>query len=178
MNTKVQTVFVAAFALLFGVAIGSATITFAQNGTSTDSEQFSAISTNMIIAIVALVGTGVTFLKTLADRGLLDKRIGSVAVIAGDSVVAIKDNRELIQEGLKTGFETVAISNPETAKEILDKSAPIMKKVTERVDEYNEKAGSFTRIASKIGKQGERTTDDIKENEELKENIPDSVVPT
>ena len=170
---------VAILSSMLGLVAGiSITEIHAQNQTQTDAEQFAGISTNMIIAIVSLAGTALVFLKTLADRGLLDKRIGTVAVMAGDTVVAVQHNRELIKEGLQTGFETVSISNPEQASQILEKSKPIMENITKRVEEYDEKAKTFTRIASNIGKQGERTTDEIKDNEALKETIPDSVVPT
>ena len=164
-----------ALGFVFGLSVMNA---YAQNQTQTDAEQFAGISTNTIIAIVGLAGTILVFLKTLVDRGLLDKRIGTVAVMAGDTVVAVQHNRELIREGLQTGFETVSISNPEQASQILEKSKPIMENITKRVEEYDEKAKTFTRIASNIGKQGERTTDDIKDNQTLKETIPDSVVPT
>lgn len=170
---------VAIMSSFLGLVVGiSITDLYAQNQTETDAEQFAGISTNMIIAIIALVGTGLTFIKALVDRGILDKRIGTVATIAGDSVVAIRDNRNMIQEGIQTGYETVAQANPQLAAEIKSKSEPVMKKITEEVQKYDEKAQKFTAIASKIGKQGENTTDDIKENETLKEQIPDSVVPT
>lgn len=170
---------VAILSSMLGLVAGvSITDLYAQNQTQTDAEQFAGISTNTIIAITGLVGTILVFLKTLVDRGLLDKRIGTVATIAGDSVVAIQDNRHMIHQGLQTGYETVQQANPQLAAEIKSKSEPVMQKVTEEVQKYDEKAKKFTEIASKIGQSGQRTTDDIKENEALKEKIPDSVVST
>lgn len=176
----IKNIFIVAILSSFLGLVAGISITgiHAQNQTATDAEQFAGISTNMIIAITGLVGTILLFIKTLVDRGILDRRIGTVATIAGDSVVAIKDNRDFLHEGLKTGFETVAQANPQAAQQILDKSASVMRKITDNVESYNVKAEKFTRIASNIGKKGQRTTDDIKDNEELKEMIPDSVVPS
>jgi len=154
--------------VLFGSVISFAGITYAQ--TSTD--EFSGVSTGLIMSVIALISTGFTLIKTLADKGILDKRVGSVAVMAGDAAVAIRDSREMIQEGLQAGFDIIGTTSPEAARQIQQNAVPVMKRVTQRVDEYTPKVQSFVNIAAKLS---QKKTSEI---EDIKEQIPNEIVPS
>lgn len=150
---------------------------FAQNGTSSDSQVFAQISTNSIMAIVGLITAISAVIKTLVDKGIISKKLGTVAVIASDTSRAVADSRQDINDGLQAAFETIQITSPEAA-DAIKKAQPIIQRVGQRADEYTPKVNTFGRIASKLSEQGDKTTDDIKNNESLKKQIPNDIVPT
>lgn len=123
-----------------------------QNQTATNSELFATSTTNTIIAITGLIAAIAAILKTLVDRGILDKRIGTVAVMTADTSYAVKDSRQSIQDLAQNTHETVKLISPEAAKYADDHMRPAMDRVTQRVNEYIPKANKFNEIANKLGK--------------------------
>ena|ERR1044071_2653598 len=176
MNTKglfLPTIALSTFLLGFSISQ-----VFAQNQTQTSSEIFAQVSTNTLLAIIGLITAGLTLIKTLADKGIINKKIGTVAVMAADTAYAVKDSRQLIQDVVQNSHETAQLISPESAQVATQRIQPLLEKVTQRVNEFTPKVEKYNEIASKLGNKGERTTDDIKEDEELKDDIPNEIVNT
>lgn len=143
---------------VIGISVSTA---LGQNQTATNSELFATSTTNTVIAITGLVAAIAAILKTLADRGVLDKRIGTVAVMAADTSYAVKDSRQSIQDLAQNTHETVKLISPEAAKYADDKIRPAMDRVTQRVNEYIPKVNKFEQIANKLGKSKDSELDKV-----------------
>ena len=68
------------------------------------------------------------------------------------------------------------VDNPEVAAKVQNAVQPVLKQIDQKVKEYQPKVDTFAQIANKIGSNGAKTVDAIKENDELKDNIPDAIV--
>lgn len=153
-----------------GLVLGQAININAQNTTST-SEQFGESGAGLVTAISSIVISITGLVTVLVKAGILDKKIGTVAVMTGDTMVAVRDSRQSFKEGLQNAHETIKLANPELADRIDQKVTPTMDMVTERVSEYSPKVDKFTDIIKPMGK---KTTEEIKEVE----HIPKSVSPS
>jgi hypothetical protein len=130
--------------------------------------------TSVIAIILAVLG----IVKTLVDKGILSKKAGSGAVMAADAAVAVLDTRELVQDFINAFVDALKVDNPQLADTIQQKANPILRAARQKVDEYRPKVDKFGQIANRIGQKGENTTEGIKDDEQLKDTIPDSIVPT
>jgi len=119
-----------------------------------------------VIAIAGLV-------TVLVKAGIIDKRVGTVAVMAADASWAVKDNRQSIKDLAQNTYDVVKLASPESAAAADQKIAPVLDQATVRVNEYTPKVDKFAEIAKKLseGKQA----DSIKE---MKDDIPDKIVPS
>lgn len=158
------------FAFMGGYTINS--FVFAQNTTTTNAPVVTSIDsllvsiTSIVIAIAGLVGV-------LVKAGLIDKRVGTVAVMAADASWAVKDNRQSIKDLSQNTYDVVKLASPETAEAADKKLAPVLDQATTRLNEYTPKVDKFAEIAKKMseGKQADSI-------EEIKEDIPDKIVPS
>jgi polyhydroxyalkanoate synthesis regulator phasin len=108
--------------------------------------------TSMVIAVAGIVGM-------LVKAGILKKEIGT-------------------KDFAQNTYDTIKISSPEVAQKADEKLAPILNQATKRIDEYTDKVDKFAEIGKVLSKSGEKTTDDIKENKALKDDIPNEIVPS
>jgi len=161
------------------LALAMIGVSYAQNGTTPTQPVTVGASAEVLIGTVtAIILAVLSIIKTLADKGILDKKAGTNAVMAADAAVAVYDTRLIVSELADAVVDTVKVSNPELAGEIDSKISNIMNKISTRVAEYQPKVDKFAQIANKLGNKGETTTDGIKEDEQLKDDIPDAIVPT
>ncbi len=176
MSQSNVTVFILAAALMIAVfTLGNV---YAQNGTSTDEASLGGQTAITMGLVGTIILTILGIVKQLADKGWFDKKVGSAAVMGADAAVAVLQTRELVAESVNAIIETIKIDSPELAKKIGDNLSPILKKIDEKVTEYQPKVNAFGQIANKIGDKGDKTVDAIKEDEELKDNIPDTIIPS
>jgi hypothetical protein len=157
--------------MLIGVAFSVGTLVpsllvFAQNTTTTSapvvqsSDALITAVTGIVIAIAGLV-------TTLVSRGLLDKRIGTAAVMAADASWAVKDNRQLIKDGMQNTYDIVKLASPAAAEAADRKLAPILDDASRKVAEYTPKVEKFAAIAHAMSKH---PSDEI---EAMEVEIPD-----
>lgn len=174
---KLQHNYIAVVALILGLTtIGYA---YAQNGTdTTTTETLGGQAAITMTSIIAIILAGLGIVKTLVDKGILDKRIGTAAVIGADTAVAALDTRQLVSEVVNGIVDTLKVDNPEAAAKIQNAVQPVLKRIDDKVKEYQPKVDKFGQIANAIGARGEKTVDAIKEDEELKDNIPNQIVST
>jgi hypothetical protein len=147
---------------------------YAQNTTTTYApvvQSSDALLASVIAAIIAVAG----LIKTFVDRGWLDKRVGTVAVMASDAAVAVKDNRQTIKDLAQNTYDVVKITNPETAAAADQKLAPVLDQATVRINEYIPKVEKFTALGNKLSNGGTKADPKI---EEMKDEIPDKIVPS
>ena len=144
---------------------------YAQNNTSTapvvsSSDALITSVTSIVIAIAGLI-------TVLVKAGIIDKRVGTVAVMAADASWAAKDNRQLIKDGMQNTYDIVKLASPEAAEAADRKLAPVLDDASRKVAEYTPKVEKFADIAKKLseGKKSEEITD-------LKNEIPDRIVPS
>ena len=165
---------------LFSASILLALITigygYAQNQTDTDDGSLGAQTAITMGTVAAIIISVLGIIKTLVDKGILDKRVGTGVVMAADATHAVLDTRELVQETTNAILEALRVDNPEVAAKVQNAVQPVLKQIDQKVKEYQPKVDTFAQIANKIGSNGAKTVDAIKENNELKDNIPDAIV--
>jgi hypothetical protein len=145
-------------------------LSYAQNTTASapivqSSDALITSITGIVIAIAGLI-------TVLVKAGLLDKKVGTVAVMAADASWAVKDNRQLIKEGMQNTYEVVRLASPQTAEAADQKLVPLLDDATRKVNEYTPKVEKFADIANKLSKN---KADEITA---LKDEIPDRIVPS
>lgn len=119
--------------------------------------------TGIIIAIASII-------TVLVKAGILDKKIGTAAVMAADASWAVKDNRILIKDGLQNTYDVVKLASPQTAEAADQKLAPVLDDASRKVAEYIPKVDKFADIAKKLSKNKEQEITD------MKDDIPDRIV--
>jgi len=167
--------FIAIVAITFSFAIGLTvnSILYAQNSTQYAPvvQSSDALLTSIVSIIIAIAG----IVTALVNKGILSKNIGTVAVMASDTAWAVKDNRQMIKDGMQTGYDTVKISNPEAAAYADKNISPQLDKATVMVNEYTDKVNKFADIANKLSNGGKKADDKITD---MKDDIPDRIVPS
>jgi hypothetical protein len=148
-------------------------LSYAQNTTTyapvvQSSDALITSITGIVIAIAGLI-------TVLVKSGLIDKKVGTVAVMAADAAVAVKDNRQSIKDLSQNTYDVVKLASPETAAAADAKLAPVLDEASRRVAEYTPKVDKFADLASKISNKGKTADDKI---EEMKDDIPDRIVPS
>lgn len=164
------------FVVISAIMIGSTiviSVVYAQNQTATPAQSFAASTDALLLAAIGIISAALALIKTFVDRGLLDKRIGTAVVMAADAAVAIKDNRQSIKDLAQNTYEVVQLTSPEAATAMSNKIQPVLNQATQRINEYTPKVEKFGAIANAIGKDGDKTTDEIKA---IRKTIPDSIV--
>jgi hypothetical protein len=160
--------------LLVGLAfvVGSSVhviLSYGQNGTQYAPvvQSSDALITSIAGIIIAIAG----LVTVLVKAGLIDKKVGTVAVMAADASWAVKDNRQSIKDLAQNTYEVTKLASPEAAAYADKKIAPVLDEANRRVSEYTPKVDKFAAIAKKLseGKQA----DSIKE---MKDDIPDKIV--
>ena len=147
---------------------------YAQNQTGTYAPV--VVSTDaLIIASIGIISAVAALIKSFVDRGWLDKRIGTVAVMASDAAVAVKDNRQTIKDLAQNTYDTVKLTNPAATATADEKLAPVLDRATVKINEYTPKVERFTELGKKISRSGDNADDAI---EDMKEDIPNSIVPS
>ncbi len=160
-------------------SIGSAITSYAQNGTdTTPDDSLGGQTATTITAVVAIITSVFGIIKLLSDKGWLDKRAGTAAVMGADTAVAVLQTRELLSDTINGIIDVIKTDNPTLAQKIEDQAKPLLKRIEDKADEYRPKVNKFEQIAGKIVNKGENTVDAIKEDEKLKEDIPNTIVPT
>ena len=160
--------------MLVGLAfvVGSSIhLVFAQNSTTNAPivQSADALITSIAGIVIAIAG----LVTVLVKAGLIDKRVGTVAVMAADASWAVKDNRQSIKDLAQNTYDVVKLASPESAAAADQKIAPVLDQATVRVNEYTPKVDKFAAIAKKLseGKQADSI-------EEMKDDIPDKIVPS
>jgi hypothetical protein len=148
----------------FSYVLGQSNTTVQYAPVVQSSDALIAAIASIVIAISSLIGI---FVKA----GFIDKRVGTVAVMAADSAWAVKDNRQSIKDVAQNSYDVAKLASPEAAAFADQKIAPVLDQATIRVNEYTPKVDKFAAIAKKLseGKQA----DSIKE---MKDDIPDKIV--
>ena len=173
----VSTILSIAILVSFGyIAITFGTI-YAQNstGTQTAAESLAQSSSALIGVAVSLVIAILTFLKTLLDRGILDKRVGTAVTMAADAAVAIRDNRQQISDVVQNSAEIATLIDKDGTTHAIQIVRPVLDNATQKLSEYIPKVEKFTAIANAINQNGDKTTDEIKDMADV---IPERIVPT
>jgi hypothetical protein len=135
-------------------------------------------SNNLLIAVVGIIPAITALIITLANRGLLGKHsqeIATNAVMVADTAHAVSDSRQLIKDGLQTTYDTIKMSNPDAVAKADEQMAPVLDKVTVKVNEYKEKVDRFEDIANKASNGGKKADPKIMD---MKDDIPDRIVPS
>ena len=160
------------FLVILGIAISFSSFTLAsgQNTTSA-SESFAGAGTGVTMAIVSLIIAVSSIIKSLVDKGILDKRVGTVAIMAGDASYAVKDSRQLIYDGIKNTYEVIQSTNPEAAQVLSEKVQPVVDKARTRLEEYQPKVAMISRLAKKL------STSKTEGIQVIAGQIPDEIVP-
>jgi hypothetical protein len=149
---------------------------YAQNQTTETTYAPVVVSTDaLIVAAIGIISAVAALIKSFVDRGWLDKRIGTVAVMASDASVAINDNRQTIKDLAQNTYDTVKLVNPQYTSTADEKLAPVLDRATVKINEYTPKVERFTELGKKISKSGDNADDQI---EAMKDDIPNSIVPS
>jgi hypothetical protein len=149
---------------------------YAQNQTTETTYAPVVVSTDaLIVAAIGIISAAAALIKSFVDRGWLDKRIGTVAVMASDASVAINDNRQTIKDLAQNTYDTVKLVNPQYTSTADEKLAPVLDRATVKINEYTPKVERFTELGKKISKSGDNADDQI---EAMKDDIPNSIVPS
>ena len=176
MNSQLVTmILIVSASGMVGLFIGQ-TI-YAQNGTDTDTSIGGQLS-NTVVGVVALITSIAAILKILSDKGWIPAKIGTGAVIASDTARSSLDNRFLMRDVLNGFVETLKVDNPQSAAKIEEVASKYLKIIDKKIAEYQPKVEKFERIAAQISEKGEKTVDAIKDDEKLKQNIPNAIIPT
>lgn len=162
------------FFLCFTIGI-SFSYVLGQNGTTTVYAPVVQSSDALIAAIASIVVSVTTLIGILVKAGVIDKKIGTVAVMAADTAHAVSDNRQNIKDFQQNTYDVVKLASPETAAAADAKLAPVLDEASRRVSEYTPKVDKFADLANKISNKGKTADDKI---EEMKDDIPDRIVPS
>lgn len=165
---------IVAITLSFAIGLTINNFVTAQNGTTTYAPVVQS-SDALIIAVISIIGVVAALVKSFVDRGLLDKRVGTVAVMASDAAVAVKDNRQTIKDLAQNTYDVVKLTNPEAAAKADKDLAPVLDQATVRINEYTPKVARFTELGNKLSNAGKKSDDKIKA---MAADIPDSIVPS
>jgi len=124
--------------------------------------------TSIIIAIAGVIGM-------LVKAGWLDKKVGTVAVMAADASHAVQDNRQNSKDFQQNVYDVIKIASPETAAAADQKLAPVLDQASVRINEYIPKVQKFEDLANKLSNGGKKADSKI---EDMKDDIPDRIVPS
>jgi hypothetical protein len=167
---KITTFLFVGLAFVIGSSV-HLVLSYAQNTTQyapvvQSSDALITSITGIVIAIAGLV-------TVLVKAGIIDKRVGTVAVMAADASWAVKDNRQSIKDLAQNSYDVAKLASPEAAAFADSKIAPVLDEANRRVSEYTPKVDKFAAIAKKLseGKQADSI-------EEIKDDIPDKIVPS
>jgi hypothetical protein len=163
--------------MLIGIAFSvglTVSSVMAQNQTTTYAPI--VVSTDALITsitgIVIAIGSVITM---LVKSGLLDKKVGTVAVMASDAAVAIKDNRQTIKDLAQNTYEVAKATSPEAAAAADRQIAPVIDRATTRINEYIPKVTKFAELGNKLSNGGKTADPKIAE---MADEIPDKIVPS
>ena len=145
---------------------GNGTVVYAPVVQSTDS--LIASATAIIIAIAGLV-------TMLVQKGIISKKIGTVAVMASDAAVAVRDNRQTIKDLAQNTYDVAKVTSPEAAAAADSKLAPVLDRATVKINEYTDKVDRFAELGNKLSSGGTNADSKIKD---MKDDIPDKIVPS
>ena len=148
---------------------------FAQGNTTVQYAPVVASSDALIASIIAAIIAVSGLIKTFVDKGWLSKKIGTVAVIAADTAVAARDNRQTIKDIGQNMYDVTKLTSPESTSTLDEKLAPALDRATARLNEYTPKVDKFSALAKKLSNSGENADNAI---EEMKDEIPDKIVPS
>jgi hypothetical protein len=163
---------------LASFSLGSSITSHAQNGTDTTPPTVGDKLADNWLAIVSMITSIGIILKILADRGWIPAKIGTGAVMAADGARANLDGRILMGKVFDTFIDTLKIDSPEMASKIEAAASKASDLIKEKIDEYEPKVKKFENIAKSVSDSGEKTVTEIKDDQNLKENIPNGIIPT
>lgn len=171
---KFSNILLIAIAFSVGMIVNNTVMAQTQNQTG-NAPVVQAIDNLVYVVIIPIVLSALSIIKSLVDKGILSKRIGTVAVMAGDTAMAVADTRQTVNKVAQTSYETAKLASPDAARYADEVVAPLMNEAGRRISEYKPKADDFAAIARTLGKKGENTTEEIKE---IRDKIPDEIVPS
>ena len=158
-----------------GGTLVNSIVAFGQGNTTTVYAPVVQSSDALIASIIAGIIAVAGLIKTFVDKGWLDKKVGTVAVMAADTAVAVRDNRQTIKDIGQTTYDTIKLTNPSATATADEKIAPAMDRATLKLNEYTGKVDRFSELANKLSKGGTQADDKI---EDMKDEIPDKIVPS
>ena len=146
-------------------------LVLAQNGTQYAPvvQSSDALITSIAGIVIAIAG----LVTVLVKAGLIDKRVGTVAVMAADASWAVKDNRQSIKDLAQNSYDVAKLASPQAAAFADQKIAPVLDEANRRVSEYTPKVDKFAAIAKKLSEG--KVSEEIKA---VQDDVPDKIVPS